>query len=119
MADEQDLVGKPFEPGGVADYAPGAIVSRTVLKKKAGNLTVFSFDAGEGLTEHVSPFDAVVQILDGRAEITIGGKPLTAEAGQMVILPAGVPHALQARERFKMLLIMIRSPAPTNSPADG
>ena len=93
----------------LVDYADGAIVSRTLLENKAGTLTVFSFDAGQGLSEHTTPFDAVVQILDGQAEVTIGGKQVQAESGQMVLMPANVPHALQARKPFKMLLTMLRS----------
>ena len=93
----------------LVDYAEGAIVSRTLLENKAGTLTVFSFDAGQGLSEHTTPFDAVVQILDGQAQITIGGKQVQAETGQILLMPANVPHALQAPKPFKMLLIMLRS----------
>ena len=89
-------------------YSSGAIVSRTLLDRKAGTLTVFAFDRGQGLSEHVAPFDAVVEILDGEAWITIAGKSLRARAGEMVVMPANAPHALRARKRFKMLLIMIR-----------
>ncbi len=89
-------------------YASGSVVSKTLLKKDTGNLTLFSFDAGQGLTEHVSPFDAVVYIIDGRAEITIGGQKQSVETGEMLVMPAGIPHALHAAESFKMLLIMIR-----------
>lgn len=89
-------------------YTAGSVVSKTLLKKEVGNITLFSFDAGQGLTEHTSPFDAVVHILDGRAQITIGGKTQIVTAGQMLIMPANVAHSLHARERFKMLLIMIR-----------
>ncbi len=89
-------------------YAIGAVVSKTLLKKDTGNITLFSFDEGQGLSEHTSPYDAVVQVLDGEADITIGGSPQTVKAGQMLIMPAGVPHALMARVPFKMLLIMIR-----------
>ena len=90
-------------------YADGAIVSKTLLDKKTGTLTLFAFDAGQGLSEHTAPFDAVVEILDGRAVITIGGDEVGASTGELVVMPAGVPHALRAEERFKMLLIMIRS----------
>ncbi|MDP2647404.1 MAG: cupin domain-containing protein [Desulfobacterales bacterium] len=89
-------------------YAIGAVVSKTLLKKDTGNITLFSFDKGQGLTEHTSPFDAVVYLLDGTAEITIGGSPQLVQAGQMLVMPAQVPHALHATESFKMLLIMIR-----------
>jgi len=90
-------------------YQPGAVVSRTILDKKAGTITVFSFDEGEGLSEHTAPFDATVLILDGEAEITIDGDPIRARAGEMVIMPADRPHALRAITQFKMMLIMIRA----------
>ena len=89
-------------------YADDGVVSRTLLDKKTGTVTLFSFDAGQGLSEHTAPFDAAVQILDGEAVITIGGQPLTARAGDFVIMPADVPHSLRAENRFKMLLTMIR-----------
>jgi quercetin dioxygenase-like cupin family protein len=89
-------------------YSDGAVVSRTVIKRPVGTVSLFSFDAGQGLSEHTAPFDALVQILDGKAELTIGGKLVAAEAGQTVLMPAGVPHSLHAAERFKMLLVMIR-----------
>jgi len=101
--------GVPFNLSDGVSYAIGSVVSKTLLKKNIGNLTLFSFDRGQGLTEHTSPYDAVVYILDGRAEITIGGKMATVNAGEMLIMPADVPHALHAAERFKMLLVMIRS----------
>ena len=100
--------GKPFNLADHITYAIGSVVSKTLLKKEIGNITLFSFDKGQGLTEHTSPFDAVVYILDGRSEITIAGKPQIVAAGEMMIMPANVPHALQAVEQFKMLLIMIR-----------
>jgi quercetin dioxygenase-like cupin family protein len=101
--------GVPFNLAGGVSYAIGSVVSKTLLKKNVGNLTLFSFDQGQGLTEHTSPYDAVVYILDGKAEIIIGGKPQTVAAGEMIIMPASISHALNAVERFKMLLIMIRS----------
>jgi len=90
------------------EYAPGAVVSRTLAKSGAGTLTVFAFDRGEELSEHTAPFDAYVQVLDGRAELVIGGKPVFPETGDTVLMPADVPHAVKAIDRFKMLLIMIR-----------
>lgn len=90
-------------------YAIGSVVSKTLLKKDTGNITLFSFAEGQGLSEHTAPFDAVVQILDGSAEITIGGQVQTVESGEMVIMPADVSHALHAEKPFKMLLTMIRS----------
>ncbi|MEM2101991.1 MAG: cupin domain-containing protein [Candidatus Bathyarchaeia archaeon] len=93
---------------GLVEYHVGSVVSRTVIDKRAGTVTLFAFDEGEGLSEHTAPFDAMVCVLDGEAEVTIAGKPLRVRAGEMVILPANKPHALRAVERFKMLLIMIR-----------
>lgn len=100
--------GVVFEPSTVVDYAEGSVVSREILRNNAGTLTLFAFDAGQGLSEHTAPFDATVTILDGEAEITIGGVVHHPKAGEMLIMPAGVPHALQAVQRFKMLLTMIR-----------
>ena len=93
----------------MVDYQAGAVVSRTLLEKKTGTLTLFAFDAGQSLSEHTAPFDAAVQILDGEAEITISGRPFKVRSGEMIIMPANEPHALQAVNRFKMLLIMIKS----------
>jgi len=102
-------IGESFQLKNFVSYADGAVVSKTLLKKEIGNLTLFAFDAGQGLSEHSAPFDAVVQILDGSAEITIGGEPQTVQAGEMLVMPAEIPHSLRAKERFKMLLTMIRS----------
>ena len=104
----ETLKGVAFHLVDQVDYAAGSIVSKILLKKDTGNITLFSFDSGQGLSEHTAPFDAVVQILDGQAEITIGGKAQKVNAGEMLIMPANVPHALHAAERFKMLLVMIR-----------
>jgi quercetin dioxygenase-like cupin family protein len=90
-------------------YADGSVVSRTLKKNEGGTVTLFSFDTGQGLSEHSAPFDAIVQILDGEAELTIGGKTITAVAGEMVIMPANIPHALEAKKRFKMMLIMVKA----------
>ncbi len=90
------------------DYSAHSIVSREILKTKTGTLTLFAFDAGQGLSEHSAPFDAVVQVLDGEAEIIIGGKSIITQSGETVLMPANVPHAVSAHQRFKMLLIMIR-----------
>jgi quercetin dioxygenase-like cupin family protein len=90
------------------DYIPGSIVSRTLARTPAGTITAFAFDRGQGLSEHTAPCDAFVQVLDGEASITIDGKPVTARTGDLVRMPANVPHALHAQERFKMLLVMIR-----------
>ncbi len=92
-------------------YAAGSIVSKTLVDKKAGTLTLFAFDAGQSLSEHTAPYDAIVQILDGQATLTIGGKSVPAAAGELVVMPANVPHCVRAEKRFKMLLIMIRDSA--------
>lgn len=102
------LKGRILRVADMVDYSRGAIVSRTLVDRRAGTLTVFAFDRGQGLSEHVAPYDAVVQILDGSAVIFIAGRKLQAKVGAMVIMPANVPHALQAERRFKMLLIMVR-----------
>lgn len=104
----ESLVAHVHGLAGLVDYQAGAVVSRTVIDKKAGTVTLFAFDEGEGLSEHTAPFDAMVCVLDGEAEVTIAGKPLRVKAGEMVIMPANKPHALRAVERFKMVLIMIR-----------
>jgi quercetin dioxygenase-like cupin family protein len=99
----------PILPLGLAGYQEGAVVSRTLLKRAGGTITLFAFDEGQGLSEHTAPFDAVAQVLEGEAEVTIAGTPLTVAAGALILLPANQPHAVQARTRFKMLLTMIRS----------
>ncbi len=90
-------------------YQQGSVVSRTIIDKKTGTITLFAFDEGQGLSEHTTPFDALVIILDGNAEITIAGKPHEVSEGEMLIMPANKPHALKATGKFKMLLVMIRS----------
>jgi quercetin dioxygenase-like cupin family protein len=93
---------------GLSCYAPGAVVSRTLVKNEAGTITLFAFDQGQGLSEHSAPFDALVQVLDGEVELRIGGAPVRAKTGQAVLMPADVPHALTAVTPFKMLLVMMR-----------
>jgi len=93
----------------LVDYQKGSVVSREITKKKTGTVTLFAFDEGQGLSEHTTPFDALVYLLDGEAEITISGKPFRLGQGEMIIMPANQPHALSAVKRFKMLLIMMRS----------
>ncbi|MGX9985465.1 cupin domain-containing protein [Soonwooa purpurea] len=90
------------------EYTNGGVISKQVTKSLGGNLTLFSFDKEQGLSEHKTPFDAIVQILDGEAEITIGGKPHHLKKGDCIIMPANIPHTLKAFERFKMLLTMAR-----------
>ena len=108
MKKEDTNKGVALDMDKAVSYADGAIVSKTLLDKPTGTLTLFSFDEGQGLSEHTAPFDATVQILDGEAAITIDGKTQTVKAGELIIMPANIPHALQAEVRFKMLLIMIR-----------
>jgi quercetin dioxygenase-like cupin family protein len=91
------------------DYAKGAIVSKTVLKKQTGNISLFAFAKNEGLSEHTAPFDAMIQVIDGRGEVIIGGKSNYLESGQSIIMPANISHAVKATENFKMLLTMIKS----------
>ena len=93
----------------LVEYQKGAIVSKEILKKEAGNVTLFAFEQGQGLSEHTAPFDAMVSILDGTAEVTISGQPYRVQEGEMLIMPADKPHALKANQRFKMMLVMVRS----------
>jgi quercetin dioxygenase-like cupin family protein len=93
----------------LVNYQDGSVVSRVVLKREKGNVTIFAFDAGQGLSEHTSPFDALVQAIEGEAVITVAGTPIALRAGEIVLLPAEKPHAVKATTRFKMVLTMIRS----------
>lgn len=93
----------------LANYQSGTIVSNAVIKKPTGTVTVFAFDKGEGLSEHTAPFDAMVCLLDGSGEFTIDGERFVLEAGEAIIMPANIPHSVNAIEQFKMLLVMIRS----------
>ena len=99
----------PVTPLGLAGYQEGAVVSRTLLKRAGGTITLFAFDEGQSLSEHTAPFDAVAHVLEGHADIIISGTPVKVSAGEMVLLPANQPHAVHASTRFKMLLAMIRS----------
>jgi len=110
-----DYRGRPLDLATSIEYNDGAVVSKTLLNKKAGTLTLFAFDAGQGLSEHTSPYDATVMILDGEAELIIGGETVRARTGEMVIMPANVPHDVRAKERFKMLLVMIREKVEDNN----
>lgn len=110
MAEKKGVVlGERLNLIELAGYQEGSVVSRTIIDKPVGTVTAFAFDAGEGLSEHTAPYDAMVQILDGEAEITIEGKVQTVAAGEMIIMPSHKPHALRAVKRFKMLLVMIRN----------
>ena len=100
--------GKVLNLEEMVEYSSGGVISKQVLKNQSGNITLFSFDKGQGLTEHTAPFDAIVQVLDGEAQITIGGNPNLVRKGESIIMPANVSHALQAVEQFKMLLTMIK-----------
>ena len=105
----ESLLGKAANLAHLVSYQAGAVVSRTIIDKKTGTLTLFAFDAGQGLSEHTAPFDAFVQIIDGGAAITISGKGFHLKQGEMIVMPAGQPHSLKALEKFKMMLVMIRS----------
>ena len=100
---------KALEMTGLVEYADGAVVSRTIVEKKTGTLTLFAFDAGQGLSEHSAPFDALVHIIDGEMEVVIGGEKVVVKTGQVTLMPADIPHSLRANVRAKMLLTMIKS----------
>jgi quercetin dioxygenase-like cupin family protein len=103
------LASKTSKLEDLISYQEGSVVSRTIIDKKCGTVTLFAFDIGQGLSEHTAPYDAMVQVLDGEVEITISGKPITLTKAEMTIMPANQPHALAAKTRFKMLLTMIKS----------
>ncbi len=103
----ENLAGTILNPTELISYQEGSVVSRMIVYKKTGTITLFAFDAGEGLSEHTAPFDAIASIIDGEAEITIEKQEYHLRAGQMIIMPANRPHALFARKRFKMMLTMI------------
>lgn len=104
-----DDLRQPVDLAALVGYQTGSVVSRTLVKGSAGTVTLFAFDEGEGLSEHTAPYDALVHLLDGVAEVTVGGVPHSVSQGQLLLLPANVPHALKATQRFKMLLTMIRN----------
>lgn len=110
MANPSEMSGAaPVAPLTVADYQEGAIVSRTLLKRGGGTVTLFAFDQGQSLSEHTTPLDAIAHVLEGEALVTIAGSPIAVRSGEMVLMPANQPHAVYATSRFKMLLSMIRS----------
>ena len=109
MEQNRTLVGKVVRLSDLVEYQEGAVVSRTIIDKEKGTVTLFAFGEGQGLSEHTAPFDALAHILDGEAEIIISGKTLNLQDGEMVIMPANEPHVLKAKRKFKMILIMIRS----------
>lgn len=105
-----DLKGIPIDMEGLIDYQKDSVVSMEIIKKELGTVTVFAFDQGQGLSEHSAPFDAMVQVIDGEAEITIAGEAHTVSKGEIIIMPANIPHALQAKNsKYKMILTMIKS----------
>jgi quercetin dioxygenase-like cupin family protein len=105
----EKIIGQAASLNSLVEYQKEAIVSRTLIDKKAGTITLFAFAQGQGLSEHTAPFDALVYIIDGEAEITITKKALSVKAGDMVIMPANKPHAFKANKPFKMMLVMIRA----------
>ena len=106
---ENEYLRSPNELEKLIDYQTASVVSKTLIKKSTGTVTLFAFDKGEGLSEHTTPFDALVYLVDGEAEITIAGKVNLVKKGEMIIMPANKPHALKAKESFKMMLVMVKS----------
>ena len=106
---KEELRGRALKAKDLVGYDKGAVVSRTIIQKPVGTVTIFSFDKGQGLSEHTAPFDAMVEILDGEAEISIDRRPVKVKAGEFIIMPANRPHALKAVKKFKMALIMIKA----------
>lgn len=104
-----DILGEVLKVEDLIEYQEGSVVSREIIRKDTGTVTIFAFDKGEGLSEHTAPFDAMVQIIDGKAEITISGNKNILNKGDMIIMPANEPHALKALAKYKMVLTMIRS----------
>jgi quercetin dioxygenase-like cupin family protein len=105
---DTSLLGKAADIAALVDYQSRTVVSRTIIERDTGTVTIFAFDQGQGLSEHSAPFDALVQIIDGRAIITIDGQSTNLKSGEAIIMPANHPHALKAVDRFKMVLVMIR-----------
>ena len=105
----ENIIGEAGKLKELVDYQAGSIVSKEIIKKEKGTVTLFAFDKGQGLSEHTAPFDALVYIFDGSAQIMISGKPHNLNDGEIIIMPANKPHSLKATERFKMLLVMIRA----------
>lgn len=104
-----DITGKAIRFSDLIDYQAGSVVSKTIIQKGTGTVTLFAFDEGQGLSEHTAPFDALVSIVDGEAEIVISGESHTVKSGEAIIMPADKPHSLNALKKFKMLLVMIRT----------
>jgi len=108
MSETKTPLAEVFKLQELVTHQSAAVISKTLIKKEKGNITLFAFDEGQGLSEHTAPFDAFVQIVEGNAELIIGGKSLFPKAGECVVMPAGIPHAVKAPTAFKMLLVMIR-----------
>lgn len=106
---KEDLTVKSLKLLDLIDYQKDSIVSKTIIDKKTGTVTLFAFDEGQGLSEHTAPFDALIYLLEGEAEVFISGEPFFLKEGEMIIMPANQPHSLRAKKRLKMILIMIRS----------
>jgi len=109
MEELSNLYSKPSDLEGLIDYQTGAIVSKVISKKETGTITLFAFDKGQSLSTHSAPYDAYVQIVDGCAEIKVSDKEFLVEKGKMLIMPANIPHSVEASEQMKMLLVMIKS----------
>ncbi|MBN2019668.1 MAG: cupin domain-containing protein [Sedimentisphaerales bacterium] len=105
----ESCMAKPVDVNALIDYTDDSIVSKTIIDKPVGTITLFAFDKGQKLSEHTAPYDAVVQVIDGCAEITIAGKQIDVTSGKLIVMPAGVPHEVAAPEKFKMLLVMVRA----------
>lgn len=109
MSDKDNLLAQVLDLANLVDYQDGSVVSRTLIKAATGTVTLFSFDKGQSLSEHTAPFDALVYVIEGQAQINISGQPHQLNKGQIIIMPANKPHSLEALERFKMALVMIKS----------
>ena len=105
---DENIIGSQANINELISYQPGAVVSRTLINKKAGTVTLFSFDEGQSLSEHTAPYDALVHVFDGEAEIIIGGEPHQLNNGDVIIMPGGIPHAVTANKKFKMILVMVK-----------
>ena len=108
QTDTKNLVAKTIRLIDLANYQKGSVVSRTIVDKKTGTVTFFAFDEGQGLSKHTAPYNAMIYLIDGEAEIVISGTPFYLKKGEMIIMPANKPHSLRAVKKFKMILTMIR-----------
>ena len=109
LSAEKGILGRVVDLAGLVDYQADAVVSKTLVKKKAGTVTLFAFDKGQGLSEHTAPYDAMALVIDGEVDITVSGNTKRVKKGEMIIMPANEPHELMGVERFKMVLVMVRS----------